>query len=357
MADKPATTPLTYRQAGVDAEGADLLVDRIGALARSTYRRGLVAGVGGFASLFSLADARAGRPPMKDPLLVAGTDGVGTKLQLAFLTGRHDTVGIDLVAMCVNDVLTCGAEPLFFLDYYGTGKLDGAVLEAVVSGVAEGCRRARCALTGGETAELPGMYAPGEYDLAGFALGVVDREQVIDGRDVTPGDVVIGVRSRGLHSNGYSLARKALFERLGLGVTSAVPGLGRSLGDELLEPTAIYTTLLDALFGVARPKALAHITGGGIPGNLPRVLPPGTIARVDTGAWVPHPIFSVIASAGVERAEMFKTFNMGVGLCVVVSSAATEQALAAITSAGETATVIGEITAGGPGREAAVELI
>src|SRR5690606_32728099 len=280
----------------------------------------------------------------------SGTDGVGTKLKLAFALGRHDTIGIDLVAMCVNDVLTVGARPLFFLDYFGCGRLDVGVAEQVVAGIAEGCRQAGAALLGGETAELPGMYPDGEYDLAGFAVGVVSRRRVLGPARVRPGDRLIGVASSGLHSNGYSLARKVLLERAGHALDTRLPELGAPLGEVLLTPTRIYAravrALLDALGeGV---HALSHITGGGVPGNLPRVLPVGTLARL-TDVPPPPPIFAAIAAAGpVELAEMRRTFNMGVGLVAVVDAAHVQKALDALAEVGETASVIGSVEPADP---------
>ncbi len=335
---------ITYSQAGVDIDRGDALVERIKRLARPTRIPEVIADVGGFAGLCGLP---AG---MVEPVLVSGTDGVGTKLKVAFSTGVHDSVGIDLVAMCVNDIITVGARPLFFLDYFATGQLDVDVGEAVVRGIAEGCKQAGCALLGGETAELPGMYAPGEYDLAGFAVGVVDRAKLLDGSRTQTGDVVLGVASSGLHSNGYSLARKVLFEVLGLGVGDAVPGLGRTAGEALLVPTKIYARAVRELLA-AVPEAvrgLSHITGGGLPGNLPRVLPDGLGARVDLGAFERPAIFRVIAERGpVEEAEMRRTFNLGVGLVVVVAPEAESAALAALRGAGEEAFRLGEIIATG----------
>lgn len=350
---------LTYKDSGVDADLGDTLVDRIGARAKRTHRGGVVSGIGGFASLFSLKDAflaakKRGAPieAMDDPLIVSGTDGVGTKLKIAFELGRHSTVGIDLVAMCVNDVLTTGALPLFFLDYYGTGKLEIDVAEAVISGIAEGCEQANMSLVGGETAELPGLYHPGEYDLAGFAVGVVDRAAIIDGRSVVPGDVLIGVGSSGLHSNGYSLARKALLDRGGLALGSTIDSLGETLGEALLRPTIIYATAIEALLAEARPKALAHITGGGIVGNLPRVLPDGTRAVVLRDRWKRPPIFDLVQRCGgISEDEMERTFNLGLGLIAVVSAEAAPRALAALARAGSTASVVGYIEVlpgGGP---------
>jgi phosphoribosylformylglycinamidine cyclo-ligase len=277
---------------------------------------------------------------------------VGTKLKVAFMADRHDTVGIDLVAMSVNDLLVHGAEPLYFLDYIGIAQLDPARVEALVRGVAEGCRQAGCALIGGETAELPGLYAPGEYDLAGFAVGVVERERIIDGAAVKPGDVVLGLASSGLHSNGYSLARRIVFDELKLGLDATLPGTGRSVGEILLAPTRIY---VGAVLPVrACVHAMAHVTGGGITGNLPRVLPEGCRALIRRGAWTVPPVFAALQDAGgVAEAEMFRTFNMGVGYVLLVPSAQAPEVTAALSAAGETVYAIGEIVPG----ERGVELV
>ena len=323
---------VTYREAGVDIDAGDDVVRRIGPLARSTHRPGVLGGLGGFAGLFALGDA--GR--WRDPVLDSATDGVGTKLELAFHTGEHHTVGIDLVAMCVNDLITCGAEPLFFLDYFATGRLAPDQAEAVIAGIAGGCRQAGCALLGGETAELPGFYAAGKYDLAGFAVGVVERDRILDGREVVAGDAVIGVASSGLHSNGYSLARRVLpWES------------DADLAAELLTPTRIYARAVKALREAVPVRAMAHITGGGLPGNLPRVLPVGLGARLDAAAWTPPPIFGRIASAGpVDEDEMRRTFNLGVGLCAVVPTDRAAVAVEALGAAGERAFVMGRLEPG-----------
>jgi len=331
----------TYRDAGVDIDEGDRLVDLIKPLARPTLRPEVLAGIGGFGGLFALDTKK-----YRDPVLVSGTDGVGTKLKLAFLTGRHDTVGIDLVAMSVNDVAVTGAEPLFFLDYYATGRLRAEEAAQVVKGIAEGCRQAGCALIGGETAELPGFYADGEYDLAGFAVGVVERDRILDGRTVAPGDALVGVASSGLHSNGYSLARKVLLERQALSDQPA--GLaGRTLGDALLEPTRIYARDLMALLEEVPLKAAAHITGGGLPGNVPRNLPDGTRAVVRGGTWDVPAIFGLIEREGaVTRDEMYRTFNMGLGLVLVLPSASAEAARAVLADRGLASWVVGAVEAG-----------
>jgi phosphoribosylformylglycinamidine cyclo-ligase len=307
---------LTYRDAGVDMDEGDRLVDLIKPLARPTLRPEVLAGIGGFGGLFAL-DAKKYR----EPVLVSGTDGVGTKLKVAFAANRHGTIGQDLVAMCVNDVAVVGAEPLFFLDYFATGKLSAEQGAEVVKGIAEGCRLAGCALIGGETAELPGFYAPGEYDLAGFAVGCVERSRIVDGRTVAPGDLVLGIASSGLHSNGYSLARKALLERHPLDATFDALG-GRTLVDALLEPTRIYAKDVLALLERVAVKAFAHVTGGGLPGNVPRNLPDGTRAILEERRWPRPAIFDLVEREGqVPRDEMYRTFNMGLGLVAVVAPA------------------------------------
>jgi phosphoribosylformylglycinamidine cyclo-ligase len=331
----------TYRDAGVDIDEGDRLVDLIKPLARPTLRPEVLAGIGGFGGLFALDTKK-----YRNPVLVSGTDGVGTKLKLAFLTGRHDTVGIDLVAMSVNDVAVTGAEPLFFLDYFATGRLRAEEAAQVVKGIAEGCRQAGCALIGGETAELPGFYAEGEYDLAGFAVGVVERDRILDGKSVAPGDALVGVASTGLHSNGYSLARKVLLESRSLSDRPAELA-GRTVGDALLEPTRIYARDLMALLEELPLKAAAHITGGGLPGNVPRNLPDGTRAVVRGGTWDVPAIFGLIEREGeVARDEMYRTFNMGLGLVLVLPSASAEAARAVLAHRGLASWVVGAVEAG-----------
>jgi phosphoribosylformylglycinamidine cyclo-ligase len=332
---------LTYRDAGVDIDEGDRLVELIKPHARPTLRPEVLAGIGGFGGLFAL-DVKKYR----EPVLVSGTDGVGTKLKVAFAANRHDTIGIDLVAMCVNDVAVVGAEPLFFLDYFGTGKLSAEQGAEVVKGIAEGCRQAGCALIGGETAELPGFYAPGEYDLAGFAVGCVERSRIVDGKTVAPGDVVVGVASTGLHSNGYSLARKALMDRQPLDRRFEALG-GRTLGDALLEPTRIYAKDVLALLEAVPVKAFSHITGGGLPGNVPRSLPDGTRAVLEEQRWPRPAIFDLVESEGeVPRDEMYRTFNMGLGLVAVVAPGDEGAALAALRARGLDAWTVGQIEAG-----------
>jgi phosphoribosylformylglycinamidine cyclo-ligase len=340
--------PLTYRDAGIDIEAGDEAVRRIAPLAATTLRPEVLGGIGAFAGFVRVP---AG---YREPVLVSSTDGVGSKLKVAFLAGRHDTVGIDLVAMGVNDLLVHGAEPLYFLDYIGIGTLDPARVEALVTGVAAGCRRAGCALIGGETAELPDLYAPGEYDLAGFAVGVVEQERIIDGRAVRPGDVVLGLASSGLHSNGYSLARRIVFDVLRLRVDSPLPGAGRTVGEELLEPTRIYAAAVRALLAATPVSAMAHITGGGLTGNVPRVLPDGCRAILRRGAWREPAVFATLREAGrVSEPEMLRTFNLGVGYVVIVRAADADRAREALAGAGETVTVIGEVVAGARGVDVA----
>jgi phosphoribosylformylglycinamidine cyclo-ligase len=327
----------TYRDAGVDIDAGDEFVDRIKPLVRSTFRPEVLTDLGGFGGLFRLQAKK-----YEDPVLVSGTDGVGTKLKIAFLMDRHDTVGIDLVAMCVNDIAVSGAEPLFFLDYFATGQLAVPKAQAVVSGIADGCRQAGCSLIGGETAEMPSFYVEGEYDLAGFAVGVVDRPKIIDGRQIVPGDALIGLASTGLHSNGYSLARRVLFDRAKLSVTSFLPEFDRPLGDILLTPTRIYAKQILTLIQEFPIKGMAHITGGGITENLPRVFPPDVRAQVRRNAWSVPPIFQTIARLGqVEREEMYRVFNMGIGLILVVPASAAEAVIARATALGDPACRIG----------------
>ena len=301
-----------YRDAGVDIEAGDEVVDRIGKHVRSTYRDGVVGDIGGFGGMFQVPSR------YKEPLLVAGTDGVGTKLLLAQQLQNPHTIGIDLVAMCVNDVAVCGAEPLFFLDYFATGKLDPTEAEAVVAGICEGCRQAGCALIGGETAEMPGMYAPRHYDLAGFCVGVVERSQVMDGRNIVPGDVLVGLPSSGVHSNGYSLVRHLLGS---LPMDRDDGRLGAPLGEVLLRPTKIYVRELLALRERFPLKGAVHITGGGFTGNVPRVLPKGIGAVMDKGSWPELPIFGLLRDVGhLSDDEMYRTFNCGLGMVLVVGA-------------------------------------
>jgi phosphoribosylformylglycinamidine cyclo-ligase len=306
---------LTYKDAGVSIDAGNALVKTIGPLARSTARPGADAELGGFGGLFDLKAAG-----YQDPLLVAANDGVGTKLKLAIEAGVHDGVGIDLVAMCANDLIVQGAEPLFFLDYYATGKLDNSVAAAVVASIAEGCRQAECALIGGETAEMPGMYAAGDYDLAGFCVGAVERDKVLTGANIEPGDLILGLASSGVHSNGFSLVRRIIAERAWKLDEPLPSDGGRSLADVLLEPTRIYVRELLPIVQAGRIKGLAHITGGGLLENIPRVLPDGCHAVVDSSAWQLPPVFALLQEGGsVAAAEMALTFNCGVGMAVIVA--------------------------------------
>jgi len=333
---------LSYRSAGVDIKAGNALVERIKPVAARTRIPGVLAGLGGFGSLFELPVDR-----YKKPVLVAGTDGVGTKLKLAIESGRHQGVGIDLVAMCVNDIVVQGAEPLFFLDYYATGKLDVDTAAAVVEGIGRGCEMAGCALVGGETAEMPGMYRSGEYDLAGFCVGVVEKDKILDGSLVRPGDVIIGLPSSGPHSNGYSLIRKIL-ERAKASLSDNLDG--RPMGNWLLEPTRIYVKPLLALLKDLPVHALAHITGGGITENLPRMLNTGCRAQIDLDAWQLPTIFQWLQlEGGVEEAEMLRTFNCGIGMIVVVAAEDETPAIETLRALGEPALVIGKIIAGEPG--------
>ncbi|MCC6809806.1 MAG: phosphoribosylformylglycinamidine cyclo-ligase [Deltaproteobacteria bacterium] len=334
---------ITYKDAGVDIERGDALVDRITGFAKRTHRPGVLAGIGGFGALFSLKEL--GR--FEDPVLVTGCDGVGTKLKLAFMANAHKTVGIDLVAMSVNDILCQGADPLFFLDYFATGKLDVEQAAAVVEGIAEGCMQAGCALVGGETAELPGFYASGEYDLAGFAVGVVEKKAILPRPDVVPGDIVLGLPSSGLHSNGYSLARKLVFDVLGLSIDGDLPQNVGKVKDVLMTPTRIYVKPVLEAVKRSSVKAIAHITGGGLIENVPRVLPPNTKAVLSPVAWPMPKLFSVLqAASGAAPAEMFRTFNMGIGLVLVVAEAHAAEVERVLKAEGETVYRLGQVEAG-----------
>jgi len=329
---------LTYEDAGVDIAEGERLVDRIKPLAAATRIPEVLGSVGGFAGLCGLPEGIA------DPVLVSGTDGVGTKLEVAIRAGKHDTVGIDLVAMCVNDIVTVGARPLFFLDYFATGKLEVTQGEAVVRGIADGCKQAGCALLGGETAELPGFYDGGRYDLAGFAVGVVERTAILDGEAVAEGDVLLGLASSGLHSNGFSLARRALIQGKGaLPLDQPAEGMERPLGEVLLEPTRIYVKAALAAIGAGGVHALCHVTGGGLPGNLPRVLPEGHGAFVD-GRWNEPAVFDLVRQRGeVAEAEMRRTFNLGIGFVVVAAPDSVDAIRSALEGAGETVVRLGTV--------------
>ncbi|WP_313704990.1 phosphoribosylformylglycinamidine cyclo-ligase [Massilia sp.] len=332
---QPSNVSLSYRDAGVDIDAGDALVEAIKPFAKRTMREGVLGGIGGFGGLFEISKK------YKEPVLVSGTDGVGTKLKLAFELNRHDTVGIDLVAMSVNDILVQGAEPLFFLDYFACGKLDVPTATAVVKGIAQGCEQSGCALLGGETAEMPGMYPDGEYDLAGFAVGAVEKSQLIDGSKIAPGDVVLGLASSGIHSNGYSLVRKI--------ISVAKPDLeadfhGRKLSDVLMAPTRIYVKPLLALMQAMEVKGMVHITGGGLVENIPRVLADNLTAVLDGKSWTMPPLFQWLQQhGGVADAEMHRVFNCGIGMTVIVAKENADAAMAQLQAAGETVYRIGEI--------------
>jgi len=338
----PNDSPLTYRDAGVDIEAGESLVERIKPLVQKTQRPECLGNIGGFGGLFELPIDRYRRP-----VLVSGTDGVGTKLKLAVILDRHDTIGIDLVAMCVNDVLVLGAEPLYFLDYFATGRLSPEHAQSVIAGIASGCEAAGAALIGGETAEMPGMYSPGDYDLAGFCVGVVEKDQIIDGSHIRAGDQVLGLASSGLHSNGYSLAR-AVLERSS--ATLDQPIGETTLGEALLAPTRIYVRPILALLKAVPIHGIAHITGGGLPGNIPRILPDNCDCRIDTTAWPRSEIFQWLQSEGsIDDTEMLRTFNCGIGLVIIVSSDTAAQAQQMLEASGETVYRLGEVQAGGQG--------
>ena len=332
--------PHAYDEAGVSVEAGYEVVRRIKSHVNRTKRPGVMGGIGGFGGLFDLASLG-----YKEPVLISGTDGVGTKLMVAKMMNKHNTIGIDCVAMCVNDIAAQGAEPLFFLDYIACGKNNPALLEQVVAGVADGCVQAEAGLIGGETAEMPGMYAEDEYDLAGFAVGVAERTNIVDGSTITSGDVLIGLPSSGVHSNGFSLVRKALFEEAGYDVNTKLEELdGKTIGEVLLEPTRIYVKALKPLFAKHLIKGVAHITGGGFIENIPRMYADGLAAKIDTSSWNVPPIFDVIEKAGnVNHAEMFNVFNMGIGMILAVDKNKAEEALSTLSENNETAYVIGKM--------------
>jgi phosphoribosylformylglycinamidine cyclo-ligase len=333
---------LDYKQSGVDIDAGNEVVRRIRGLARKTFTPGVLSDLGSFGGLFSLGSSR------RDPVLVSSADGVGTKLRVAFMASVHDTIGVDLVNHCVNDILVQGAEPLFFLDYLATGRLDPDVAVAIVEGLARACEANGCALLGGETAEMPGFYGDGEYDVAGFVVGVVEHDRIIDGRGLRPGDALVGLPSSGLHTNGYSLARRIVFDQLKLGVDDRVPELAMTVGEVLLVPHRSYLPIVRPLLVAGTIKAMAHITGGGITDNLPRVLPPGMEAVVRLGSWQVPAVFQWLQRSGrVPQEDMLRTFNMGVGLIIAVAPGDVDALLAALTAAGEPhAHVIGTIAAG-----------
>jgi phosphoribosylformylglycinamidine cyclo-ligase len=332
---------ITYKDAGVDIDAGDLFVQKIKPFVKSTFRPEVMTHIGGFGGLFALKKC-------KDPVLVSGTDGVGTKLKIAFLMNKHDTVGIDLVAMCVNDIIVQGAEPLFFLDYLATGRLKPQEHSDIVKGIAEGCRQAGCALIGGETAEMPSFYGEDEYDLAGFAVGVVEKKRIINGSKIKPGDQLIGLASSGLHSNGYSLVRKALLEKAGYGVQDTLSELGHAaLGDVLLTPTRIYAKTILTLLKEFDIRGMAHITGGGITENTPRMLPRGAQALIKKGTWDVHPVFKLIQKKSqVDDNEMYRDFNMGIGMILAVQKKQAAAVMKKAMKLGEKAYLIGEIVKG-----------
>jgi phosphoribosylformylglycinamidine cyclo-ligase len=335
----------TYKDAGVNIEEGDRFVRIISPLVRKTFRKEVLTDIGSFGALFKLDVSK-----YREPVLVSGTDGVGTKLKVAFMMDKHDTVGIDLVAMCVNDILTSGAEPLFFLDYFATCGLIPEKAAGVIAGIVTGCEQAGCALVGGETAEMPGFYKEGEYDLSGFAVGVVERSEIIDGSTIKAGDCLIGLLSSGLHSNGFSLVRKIFFGSEKMDVSAHVPELGAALGDELLKPTRIFVRAFASLKGHVRIKGMAHITGGGITGNLPRILPDGLGAVVRKGTWPIPPIFRLIEEKGhVSEEEMRRTFNMGIGYIIVVPEESSAKAGSILKESGYDSFVIGNVEEGRKG--------
>jgi phosphoribosylformylglycinamidine cyclo-ligase len=333
---------MDYRGAGVDIAAGNETVRRIKSIAKATFTAGVLSDIGSFGGLFELD-----REGFREPVLVSSADGVGTKLKVAFMTGRHDTVGADLVNHCVNDILVQGAEPLFFLDYVATGRLSPDVIEQVVSGVARGCRENGCALLGGETAEMPGFYADGEYDIAGFIVGIVEKSRVIDGRSIAPGDVLVGLPSAGLHTNGYSLARRVLFETCGLRPDAFVPELGVTAADALLAPHLSYLHAVKPLLARGLVKGMAHITGGGITENLPRALPEGTAASIDRRTWAVPPVFTYLQQrGGIAIDEMLRAFNMGIGLIMVCASSDTVSVVETLQRCGSAPAVIGRVVSG-----------
>ena len=333
---------VTYKDAGVDIDEGERLVSLIKPIVRTTSRKEVLGDIGGFAGFFRFPSRK-----YREPVLVAATDGAGTKVKVAAIARKFDTVGIDLVAMCVNDILVQGAEPLFFLDYYATGKLSAKDGAAVVSGVAEGCRQAGCALLGGETAEMPSVYAPGEFDLAGFAVGAVERRKIITGKNIRPGNVLVGLASSGLHSNGYSLARKVVFEIMKKRINDRVPDWGATVAEELLRPTKIYVRPILSFLRRRNILGMAHITGGGLSGNVPRSLPRGTSAFIDRSAWETPPVFRTLCEAArLPEDERYRTFNMGIGMVLVLNQKDADAAVAHFRKAKISASVIGEIRKG-----------
>lgn len=336
---------LSYKAAGVDIEAGYEAVKRMRQHARSTFRKEVLQEIGSFGALFALDLAR-----YPEPVLVSGTDGVGTKLKIAFMTGKHDTIGIDAVAYCVNDIICQGAEPLFFLDYLAVGQLDPAQAEAIVAGVAEGCKASGCSLIGGETAEMPGFYAPGEYDIAGFAVGIVNRPDMVTGEAVRPGDAIIGIRSTGLQSSGFSLVRKVVFEKAGLTPDTYIEAFGCTVGEELLRPTAIYARPIMQLVREGLVQGIANISGGGLPENLPRAIGDNTRAVIEKDSWPVHPVFTWLQELGsLSDDVMWNTFNMGVGMAVMVSPENVDRVMQTLQDHGETAYLIGKVESGSKG--------
>ena len=333
---------LTYKDAGVDTKEGEKAVNLMKPYVKKTFNENVLTGLGGFGSLFKLDVAG-----IKEPILVSGTDGVGTKLKIAFLMDKHDTVGIDCVAMCVNDVLCQGAKPLFFLDYIATGKVKAEKIADIVKGIADGCVQGKSALVGGETAEMPDFYADGEYDMAGFSVGVVDKDKMITGQNIVKGNKIIGIASSGIHSNGYSLVRKVFFDKMKMPVSQYVEELGMTLGEALLTPTRIYANACDAVLGKHSVNGIIHITGGGFFENIPRIIPEGLGVKVNLGTWRVLPIFSYIQKCGnIEDKEMFSTYNMGVGMMMIVDEKEADAVVKVLRDAGETADIIGEIVEG-----------
>lgn len=335
-------TKLTYKDAGVDTKEGERAVDLMKPHVKRTFNENVLTGLGGFGSLFKLDTSN-----MAEPVLVSGTDGVGTKLKIAFLMDKHDTVGIDCVAMCVNDVLCQGAKPLFFLDYIATGKVKAEKIAEIVKGIAEGCYQSGSALVGGETAEMPDFYQDGEYDMAGFSVGVVDKNKMITGANITKGNKVIGIASSGIHSNGYSLVRKVFFEKMQMKVTDFIEELGMTLGEALLTPTKIYANACNAVLNNHQVNGIIHITGGGFFENIPRIIPNGLGVKINVGTWEVPNIFSYIQKCGnIQQTDMFSTYNMGVGMMMIVPESDANKVVETLRTAGETADIIGEIIEG-----------
>jgi phosphoribosylformylglycinamidine cyclo-ligase len=339
------SSELTYKKSGVDIDEGEKFVSLISPMVKRTFRPEVMTEIGLFSALFKLDMTR-----YKEPILASSTDGVGTKLKIAFMMNMHNTIGIDLVAMCVNDILTAGAEPLFFLDYLATGKLNSATASKVIEGIVKGCEEAGCSLIGGETAEMPGCYHEGEYDVAGFSVGIVEKEKIINGLGIREGDAIIGLSSNGLHSNGYSLVRKLFFDMQKMNLDTYIPELGNKLGEELLRPTKIYVKAFMTLRDNVEIKGMAHITGGGIPGNLPRIVPEGICAHIKSGSWPVPPIFQIIEKIGnIADDEMKRIFNMGIGYIIIASKDTSGDAISLLHKAGYNAFIIGNIEKGGRG--------